>query len=399
MKETGAAWRILLSFAVIVAVLALAIFLAKIIQANTDKTARADAADAGSQELSDSSESEDAGASDIDDASIDAAHAETLCEAIGKEIEATASKKLGSEVTASGDAGADAGRREGWLLPDLFRDAHCVAARSRGGVGIWAMVPTGVRPKDGSPELEVLWDVVHVSAKGDRVTLAQPPFVSSVDRSLDLEQPAVFDFDGDGEDDVILTGASWVRDGVSSPYGRIWTFKGKKIEPYAPAPEFGAVEDIDDDGRPDLLTNGPYVVDTADGPDAGGCAGAERRIAGPLLALHSRPDGTFAAADEEAMAYAKKACPARPKMLVVKAGADAGAQGGSAGPDALVCARLWGASEADLGALMTKECRPLRALDAGAGDAGKIACSGELLCDESARFRPWLHAKPPLSLK
>ncbi|WP_394833605.1 VCBS repeat-containing protein [Pendulispora rubella] len=395
MKATGAAWRILVSFGVIVAVLAVAIFVAKLIQSNTDKPAQADAAVDAMTVPDASSESEiDA---DVEDAGTDAARAESLCETIAKEIEATASRKLGAEM---GDA-------SGWLLPDLFRDAHCVAAHTRSGTGIWAMVPTGVRTKDASAEVEVLWDVVHISGKGDRVTLAQPPFVSSVDRSLDLEQPTVFDYDGDGQDEVILTGASWVRDGVSQPYARLWTIKGKKIDAYSSggtAPEFGAVEDIDDDGRPDLLTNGVYTAEAPDAPDAAGCGAPEHRLAGPLLALHSRADGTFSASDEVAFAYAKKACPARPKSLLVKdVPADASAQPASS-LDNLVCARLWGVSEADVTAMIAKECRVPRPADAGVLDAGKDAgkaapCSGEILCDDAARFRPWLRAKPPLSLR
>ncbi|WP_394823764.1 FG-GAP repeat domain-containing protein [Pendulispora albinea] len=424
-SERGAAVRVLLSFGVIVAVLALAIGVAKIIQGNSSTAGKPEGAgdhDGASSPASDAGDSEpDAGPSEADDAGTDASRGETLCEGIAKEIEATAARKLGAEL-------ADA---SGWLLPDLFRDAHCVAARSG---GIWAMVPSGVRPKDASAEIEVLWDVVYVSAKGERMALPQPPFVSSVDRSLDLEQPTVFDFDGDGQDEVLLTGSSWVRDGASSPYGRMWTLKGgKKIEPYARAPEFGSVEDIDDDGRPDLLTNGPYVLEAS--PTLAACGVTERRIAGPLLVLHSLPDGSFAAADDHAMAYAKKACPARPKSILTSASGDAAAPGADS-VDTVACARLWGMSEADLTALVNKECRALRPLtdagarpldtarpldagarpsDAGARSAdgggegrdprdprdtsGKASCSGEIVCDDWALFRPWLHAKPPLLLK
>ncbi|HWL85501.1 MAG TPA: hypothetical protein VNO21_06845, partial [Polyangiaceae bacterium] len=112
--------------------------------------------------------------------------------------------------------------------------------------------------------------------------------------------------------------------------------------------------------------------------------------------LHSHPDGSFAAADDTALAYAKKACPARPKSILSKPSADAAAQKSSA--DDVACARMWGVSEADITAWVTKECRPLRP-DAGAADAGKAACSGDVVCDDWPRFRAWLHAKPPLSLK
>ena len=232
--------------------------------------------------------------------------------------------------------------------------------------------------------------------------------MSSVERSLDLEQPTAFDFDGDGEDEAILTGASWVRDGASAPYARMWTLKGKKIEPYARAPEFASTDDIDDDGRPDLLTNGPYVaVPSSDSPEA--CGASEQRVTGPLLALHARPDGTFSAVDEQALTYAKRACPGRPKNILIKQTGNS--QRGSA--DNLACARMWGVSETDITAMVTKECHALHVdvtrpepphLDAGrpdgaTPDAGKTNCSGDVVCDDWARFRPWLHAKPPVSLK
>ena len=155
-ENTGAAWRILLSLGVIVGVLAAAIAVAKVIQAHTEGDAAAEAGEAGARAPEDApAEIEDASRErEPEDAGLDAARVEAMCDAIAKEIEATASRKLGNDM---GDAST-------WLLPDLFRDAHCVGTRSG---GIWSMVPTGVRLNgDASPEHEVLWEVVHVSANG-----------------------------------------------------------------------------------------------------------------------------------------------------------------------------------------------------------------------------------------
>jgi hypothetical protein len=414
-KDAGATGRVLLSFGVIAGVLGLSIVVAKIIQANVAPQPSHDAEpDALPAQV------DDAGVPEVpplESTAADAQVAESPCEKIAKEVEANATR-LAAKVV--GDASSNLPAQ----MPDLFREAHCVKTKNG---GIWAMIPTDVRPhkapkkepkdggkaKDGETDsFETVWEVVHVAADGERVSLPQPPFLSGTMQSLDLEEPSVFDFNGDGEDEVILTGSRWEHEGPSVPYGRIWTFKAKKdgmspaspergrsqIEPYTAAPEFASTSDIDDDDRPDLLTNGLYM---AIGEAA--CSGFGKEIAGPLLAAHSHSDGSFAMNDEAAIAFAKKRCPSRPKFIVdteSDGGAVEATDGGaeSSAVDRLVCARLWGASEGDISAMVTKECKKL---STASGDAGACAPEyrGDPVCEAWPKLKPWLKAKPPLLLK
>jgi hypothetical protein len=86
-------------------------------------------------------------------------------------------------------------------------------------------------------------------------------------------------------------------------------------------------------------------------------------IAPAIFAFHSLPDGSFSATDGASLAFTRKACPTKP---VVKLGPnDFGF------PDAdlvqtLVCARLWGESNA-IEAAWNKACA---AKVAEAGDVG-----------------------------
>lgn len=399
-EGAGAASRVLVSVLVIAGVLAGAVAVAKWIQRGGEARTGG-AADVEAPEAPDAAgASEDAGtAVDARDA---APPAPTVCDGIAKEIEATASR-LASKLAVDAAGGFTT------VMPDLFRGAHCVATRAGGA---WALVPIDARaakraPPDAGAEeplaFETFWEVVYLTPGGARHGLPEVPIVSNAMQSLDLEAPVAFDFDGDGEDEVIVAGTRWDAGGASTPFGRVWTFKGERIELYAPAPAFGAVEDVDDDDRPDLLTHGAYFAVVSSS-----CSGVERSVSGPMLVAHARPDGGFTTNDAVAVAFAKRRCPSRPTFLVASS-----AEGGGAGVDAggpygdsverLVCARLWGASEADLTARVARECKSLgpRGEDGGAGDGG--ACEGDddadVLCDAWPTLRAWLKNPPPLTLK
>jgi hypothetical protein len=89
----------------------------------------------------------------------------------------------------------------------------------------------------------------------------------------------------------------------------VWTVKQGRIVPYAPADGLGAVgvDDIDTDGRPDLLLDSQDALlgpgcDSTEG-DFPQCMAQLHTSFRPDQAAHSLPDGSFSTTD----AVAKKA--------------------------------------------------------------------------------------------
>jgi hypothetical protein len=108
---------------------------------------------------------------------------------------------------------------------------------------------------------------------------------------------------------------------------QVWTFRtadsGARIAPYPPATSFTpiGIQDVDTDGRPDLV-----VTFFGTGKDA---PPTSRRFA-----AHSLADGSFSIKDAAAVAWAQKQCPSDPQLdLSTFDGAVA---------DAMICSAIWG---------------------------------------------------------
>jgi ferredoxin len=144
-----------------------------------------------------------------------------------------------------------------------------------------------------------------------------------------LEAIELFDFDHDGEPEVHV-GASYGHEGVSERSDDLFTFKAGKLERYAPAAKhsFEAVKDQTGDGIPDLLM--------AEGLSGGESCGSEFPFdgRGQTFIAHALPDGTFSPDDAAARAFAKKACPTKPRAIKDL--------------NDVLCARLWGADSTKL---------------------------------------------------
>lgn len=181
------------------------------------------------------------------------------------------------------------------------------------------------------------WSLVHVTTDGKSVEIASDPedsssadftalqhdankgatpqrprFIAAVgakfyidersreDGELSLPDALVlYDFDGDGEEEAILTEHSNSL-GRQERSVTLWTFKAGRITPYAPAWQriAEAARDVDGDGRPDLLYR-PYWGERGPG-------GAELALA------HALPNGTFSTSDAAAAAFHDKQPPPVP---------------------------------------------------------------------------------------
>ena len=195
-----------------------------------------------------------------------------------------------------------------------------------------------------------LVNLVHVDDKGGEVAQIPGPYLFQISDAgktfkytvtrgtlgIRITGTRFFDFDGNGEDEVFV---STETQGTKTE-GVILAYKGGKIALYEPAASFKihALEDLDGDGRPDL------VLDTfrTRHDDENGLTSA----ATTLRALaHSLPDGTFSTKDAVAAGYAQKQCPAPPKF-------EAG--GVVTDGDTIACALFWGATAKDLESLLAK---------------------------------------------
>lgn len=167
--------------------------------------------------------------------------------------------------------------------------------------------------------------------------------------STHLEEPQFFDFDGDGDDEVIVFGGA-DEEGYDPELHEVWTFKQGAVVPYAPALgiEFDGTIQLDGDHRPDLVGRGPYAKILAEAEN-----GDSYPIAPSMFVARSMPDGTFDLRSPESIAYAKSRCGSRPALAAVDFATaffdDAFAQN-------LVCARLYGAAAEELHEAAAPRC-------------------------------------------
>lgn len=204
------------------------------------------------------------------------------------------------------------------------------------------------------------------------------------------EQIGTFDLDGDGSEELLA--------GIGK--GAILSFKDGKISPYSKytgAP-FRAIVDVDQDSRPDLFLQHPYLA--GDGIYSCGIRGGMGVVNFAIdleLFARSLPDGTFSTDDAAAQALTKHQCPGIPRHIVVK-DAD-GAYDNVKIRQRVACARLWGVSADNVTKALEKECswtaddEECDALfDVRDGAPVKKCASKEILMS-------WAKAAPPVTLK
>jgi hypothetical protein len=183
------------------------------------------------------------------------------------------------------------------------------------------------------------WTLAHYSADGQRQALGPMRLEAAVGGMLGPSHAVAFDFDGDGLEEFWVENSLWCG---WEPAQKLYTFRAGSIVPY-PVPHDPRVDeiyDVDEDGRPDLLTRSPLEVEPV--PCTFGdivCAGY-----GFERVLHSLPDGTFAEGDLVARRYAEERCQdtAMEQPLVVHKDYPPAEVDGEKTANAIACARLRG---------------------------------------------------------
>ena len=122
------------------------------------------------------------------------------------------------------------------------------------GRGAWALSLDRVTNSDGGPYGQ--WSLVHIASDGS-TTAVTPSIPSSDTRSerwdprdrvdskgnfdftvgilLHLAPPVVFDYDGDGDAEIVLQVGSQISEGGTWENGRVWTARGGTVHLYGPA--------------------------------------------------------------------------------------------------------------------------------------------------------------------
>lgn len=186
--------------------------------------------------------------------------------------------------------------------------------------------------------------------------------------STSITEHRAFDFDGDGVTELMLVSETVGAQGVSASTSSLWTRKGDAIVPYgrAPAFSFSGIEDVDDDGRPDLLSRLDY--DEIARPRCG-----NGFVVAPIFVFHSLPNGDFTAKDTVAKEHFERQCSKDPLDVQLR-----NADSSSDFANAIVCARVHGATAEVVKRALEKHCTSFsveECNDAKDDDGGRrVAC-------------------------
>lgn len=251
--------------------------------------------------------------------------------------------------------------------------------------GSWAL---GLKRLRGSGEgatrkLDAELELAFISEQGQKTT-ASFGTLAFAPGGLKLLPLRVYDYDDDGKHELIVPYEITARapgDAAALP-AVIWSIRDGQIAPYAKSPDVSAgavVEQLDFDMRPDIGEYGPFVAFLDSDCGLSTCPS---RITGPVLYLHSLPNGGFSRDDQAAKGALGRACPKKPEAVVVEAGGKVVAAQTAKN---LVCALAWGApKEAVLADLAAKHA---------------ALCGTAESCPFESTLQKWAAEPAPGSLK
>ena len=199
--------------------------------------------------------------------------------------------------------------------------------------------------------------LVRIDARGAKA-VGPPDALPFTPRTKEasLHLTLLTDYDGDGERELLRDHAELYDEaGGGERTIEMLTYKEARLSPYAPAAgiDIRKVEDIDGDGRLDIVSAGPYARVTMHG------AFGEYRIAPALFAWHSARNGTFSIDDPASIAFTKRLCPSRPDVTFAM---DDLTNGDGDRVQDVICEALWGGGRA-IDAAWAKVCNDFDAAE------------------------------------
>jgi hypothetical protein len=183
------------------------------------------------------------------------------------------------------------------------------------GHGDWAirLVSIGLSTMGGeaiSCGWSAAYELVHEDRPGaavrSRARSALREYISSIDENTSITHEIAFDYDGDGQDELILATHTWVNGEGTTSQVEVLRAHGREVGPYPVGFAYDGVADADGDDRPDLIFARQFVTGSFEcrGP------GMHQEFGVPLL-VHSLPDGTFSMSDATARRWAFAECPSK----------------------------------------------------------------------------------------
>ncbi|MFO0560861.1 MAG: VCBS repeat-containing protein [Polyangiales bacterium] len=248
--------------------------------------------------------------------------------------------------------------------------------------GLWAIVLNELRVDPQSEgTFNGSWAIVHVDAAGHEVSVPHNDSWQDMARP-ELTTFALFDYDGDGEQELVWSVHTNVSEGADGHAGGVMTFKQGAISALQGTAEIApyAAEDVDNDGRLDLMVRAPYVGDGDDSP-----SGFTYTMQGPALVLHSLANGTFSRDDAVAQQYARRACAARVATVFP-------ASGEFEATVAVACARLWGVGASAVRGAISRRCQTVAESESGRQ-------TRHVSCGDVRVLNRWADAPAPLTLR
>lgn len=248
------------------------------------------------------------------------------------------------------------------VTPDVDQLGCATTAKSTWGFRIDAIKEVAPQlPGDSCASFGSLVNLVRIDASGSETSEIPNLFLFRKDDggaeagafykynhasgrfAIGLVETKMFDWDGDGENEVFVKTRIGTSDFEEQSEGSIIAWQGGKMVPYPPAADLpiDGVEDVDGDGRPDLVLR-TWKTRLTDPTRTGTQPASNVRAA-----AHSLADGTFSKKDAAAVAYLQKQCPAAPNLD--------GLTGGTlTDGDVIACALLWAVPPGKLDPLIAK---------------------------------------------
>jgi|GEM_PF-5849123 len=250
------------------------------------------------------------------------------------------------------------------------------------GLGAWAvgLDELTASGSGATRSLAARLSVIHLDPDGRSKTAALG-VLEFAPGGLQLAPLMVYDYDDDGQDEVIIRHeVNQVAPGKApAALPAVWSLKGGAVVAYDRLGPLGpggvSTEHLDHDMRPDLADYGPFVAWL--GADCG-ARNCPSRLVGPRFFAHSAPDGSFSRTDAAAVAALERACAAAPASVVVAEGQSVNALHTAT---LLGCARAWGVGTD----VITKELEAKRT----------AICGAENDCPLLVTLRAWASAEPP----